>query len=110
MKEFLDKLFEFFLYRSEKPTYVLIDVVDLPDTLDENKVYYVGEKNKKWVAVFICPCGCSAIIKLNLIAGCRPRWKVKIRSKRKFKLVPSIWRKIGCQSHFHIINGNVLWH
>lgn len=52
-----------------------------------------------------CPCGCGAIISLNLIPNVRPCWKIRLNN-----ITPSINRNIGCKSHFSIAGGKVEWH
>ncbi|WP_445731075.1 DUF6527 family protein [Mariniflexile sp.] len=58
---------------------------------------------------FKCPCGCQSIINLNLLKETFPCWDFHIRNNSLITLSPSIRRLIGCQSHFFLKNGNVIW-
>jgi hypothetical protein len=80
--------------------YALVPVEDFPDVLKPNKVYLAGEANHYWGAALLCPCGCGETIQLNLLKEVRPCWKVKRNSKGAVTILPSIWRRNGCKSHF----------
>lgn len=83
-------------------------VKDIPQEMKRNVVYLVGERSYLWAAAFFCPCGCGELITLNLLKEARPRWKFHIRWGR-ISLFPSIWRKVGCGSHFHVRKGKIKW-
>lgn len=83
-------------------------VVDFPDALDRNTVYFLGGKGKEWLAGFTCPCGCGDLIELPLI-GRSPKWKIKITPSNTLSISPSIHRSLGCASHFFILRGKVIW-
>jgi len=73
-------------------------------------VYLVGENGDEWVAAFICPCGCKQVINLNLLEyEGRPVWKVQEDSRGRASIVPSVWRHVGCKSHFIIRDGEIIW-
>lgn len=84
-------------------------VVDLPEPLDPDKIYIVGENGNDWVIVLLCPCGCQASIHLNILKSARPRWDFSMDTKARITVTPSIWRTSGCRSHFFIRNGSVRW-
>lgn len=89
--------------------YDAVDAEDLPHIVNEKKIYIVGEKEHKWLAVMICPCGCLEIIQLNLLKEADPCWKIKFHKNRRITLKPSVWRIKGCRSHFRLINGKIEW-
>lgn len=91
-----------------KPSYrwVLAEVV--PEKFHQHTVYLVGE-GEPWQAAFLCPCGCGARIQLSLVRDDQPRWDFTAHSDRKITLHPSVWRKSGCQSHFFLREGRILW-
>ena len=91
------------------PLFFGVNVDDEPEKLMRETVYVVGIKFNKWLAMFICPCGCNSCIKLNLLKESRPRWTVKIHKNHRVTIKPSIWRIEGCKSHFTIRNGKVNW-
>lgn len=86
-----------------------IDVVDEPEVLSESTVYVVGLRYNKWLAVFLCPCGCHSVIKLNMLKDCRPCWSVRIHKKSNVTIKPSVWRIEGCRSHFTVRKGEIAW-
>ena len=82
--------------------------IDEPDTLDEWVIYIIGERHNYWMITFRCPCGCNSVISLNLLKGVRPRWRFKTRWGT-ISISPSVWRRVGCRSHFYIRKGKVDW-
>lgn len=81
---------------------------DDPEHVHDKVVYIVGEHPHLWKMCFKCPCGCNEIIDLNLLEQATPCWKFTIRW-HKISIYPSVWRRVGCRSHFHIRRGNVEW-
>ena len=104
MRRIFNKLVDWF-----QPNYATIFVEDFPENIEQQNIYVVGSKEYPWQVAFKCPCGCASIIQLSLLAESRPNWKFKIDKFRRISLNPSIWRKIGCKSHFFIRKGKVLW-
>ncbi|WP_394367166.1 DUF6527 family protein [Pontibacter fetidus] len=100
----LQRIINFF-----RPAYRAKDVEDFPELLELKTVYAVGAPVSPWVLAFLCPCGCKAIIQLNLLKEARPRWSYKVSKKGDITVQPSIWRKQGCQSHFFIRRGKIVW-
>ncbi len=84
-------------------------VEDFPDRLDKAKVYLAGEDQNLWAASMICPCGCGAIIRLNLLQQVRPCWSAQEHSDGTLTLTPSVWRQKGCRSHFVLREGRIRW-
>lgn len=64
-----------------------------------------GEPAVGWL---VCPCGCGDVISLRLSGRRSPRWHLR-RADGPATLVPSIWRKGGCRSHFILRDGRVHW-
>ncbi|WP_425571243.1 DUF6527 family protein [Novipirellula rosea] len=56
-----------------------------------------------------CPCGCKSRIQLCCIPGSRPRWTFDVHENNTITLHPSVWRTVGCRSHFFLRNGRVSW-
>lgn len=79
-----------------------------PDEISERVIYIVGHRPHYWMLSFKCPCGCKETISLNILKGANPRWRFVVRWRR-ITIYPSIWRKVGCKSHFHIRRGRVRW-
>ena len=83
---------------------------ELPTKLNSQLVYPIGEKNDLWSLAFLCPCGCNDVIHLNLLEhGDRPSWKITDYPDHLADLSPSVWRKVGCKSHFFLKDGRVQW-
>jgi hypothetical protein len=93
---------------TRRRTYRLAYVTEEPDRLDRRTVYAVGEGGHLWHVTFLCPCGCSAVISLNLLPDDSPRWHLSTENGRP-TLTPSVHRKIGCGSHFFLRNGLCVW-
>ncbi|MBS1682160.1 MAG: hypothetical protein JST48_10635 [Bacteroidetes bacterium] len=102
--------FNFSFRKKEKTNYTLISIEDFPEAIEGGKLYLIGSQNKKWLIAMLCPCGCDAVIQLNLLKEAKPQWKTRINKKGHITVLPSIRRIIGCQSHFHIIKSSVQWH
>lgn len=83
-------------------------IEELPENIAHNIIYIVGEKNYQWMAAFICPCGCEAVIKLNLLKKTYPTWKVSVK-RDLITIRPSIRRIVGCCKHFLIIRGRLFY-
>jgi hypothetical protein len=89
--------------------YTMTKVDDLPDALRRKTIYIAGEGDHLWYAAMVCPCGCGAILQLCLMDGQRPKWSVEEHDDGTISLYPSIWRKVGCKSHFWIKRGKIVW-
>src|SRR4051812_28267917 len=49
---------------------------------------------------FLCPCGCGAVVSINLMPQAGKAWRARFDSGRGLSLFPSIWLDVGCKSHF----------
>lgn len=87
-------------------------VVDKPPqnaNVRSKEFYVVNPNNRpKWV-MFLCPCGCKSVITLTLQASHRPKWLFVESEYGRPTISPSVWRDIGCLSHFWIDDGRVYW-
>ena len=43
------------------------------------------------------------------VPGDRPGWKLRDHWDGTASLAPSVWRKVGCKSHFWLRKGRVEW-
>lgn len=89
--------------------YKTLLVNEVPDRCDHETVYLVGEGGDLWFAAMRCPCGCGTAIQLSLLPDDKPQWSHKIHPDQSVSLHPSVWRKVGCKSHFWFKNGRVHW-
>lgn len=82
---------------------------DLPEVLQNYRLYIVEESSFQERAAMVCPCGCQKTLFLNLLEDERPCWRVRVAPKGEASLSPSVWRKTGCESHFWLRQGKVKW-
>jgi hypothetical protein len=80
---------------------------DPPEKERDGVIYIIGGI-APWLLSMHCPCGCGETIQLNLLKEGSPCWNFKVHQK-KITLNPSVWRTIGCKSHFIISKGQVRW-
>ncbi len=96
-------------FEKNKLHFKVIEVEDLPDFLEPNFFYLIGKYPHTWSLAFLCPCNCSEVIQLNLLKEASPKWSFNLNWDGSFKISPSVWRKIGCRSHFFIRNDRLIW-
>lgn len=84
-------------------------IEDLPEIIPNKIILIGGEDKNPDSLVFKCPCGCHTDIYLNLLKDAKPRWHYRITKKNKITISPSVWRKVGCKSHFYVRNGQIDW-
>ena len=89
--------------------FTAIHVEELPEELEATAVYIAGEGQHLWFASMLCPCGCGETLYMNLQKDSRPRWSVSHHSDKSVSLSPSVWRKVGCRSHFYLHKGQIIW-
>jgi hypothetical protein len=88
---------------------VVADDADLPETIPQMSVFIVGLPGNEWLAVMTCPCGCEARLLLNLLPDEMPNWRLTIATDGVVTLSPSVWRTVGCRSHFFLRSGKIQW-
>lgn len=84
-------------------------LTELPDNLDPTIVYVLGEGAHLWSVAMVCPCGCEAVLHMGLHADARPCWRLTYHWDGTASLVPSVWRQVGCHSHFFLRRGRIEW-
>ena len=80
-----------------------------PQRLTADIVYIIGDDECQWAAVLLCPCGCGDAIHLSLATDSRPSWRIQEHRGGSVSLLPSVWRTVGCKSHFIIYRGRIFW-
>jgi hypothetical protein len=60
----------------------------------------------RWL-VMMCPCGCGEQLPINLDPEAGPAW-VAHQYGDKLSLYPSVWRDVGCESHFIVWRDEIL--
>lgn len=84
-------------------------VEELPDAVTRGQFFVVGEDSYSWCAAMVCPCGCGETLQMSLLQEGRPRWTFEEHNDGTPTLHPSVWRQVGCRSHFFLRNGVVVW-
>jgi len=92
-----------------RPGFATLTVDDLPDVLDSERLYLVGDDDCPWSAALLCPCGCEATIQLSLLPDDKPSWRAVRHFSGSVSLQPSVWRTRGCRSHFFLRRGRIVW-
>jgi len=93
-----------------RPAFGELVYVDVwPDVFSKGTVYVQEASNGPWSLGFECPCGCREVVYLNLLKESRPTWNVEIRWFKGISIRPSVWRKVGCKSHFFLSRGQIDW-
>lgn len=82
---------------------------DVPTSPKIKTLYVVIEDNIRWSAAMLCPCGCGALINLNLLSDERPTWQLIKHQNNNVSLAPSIWRTVECRAHFWFRENRVYW-
>jgi Family of unknown function (DUF6527) len=81
----------------------------LPKKLKRKTLYVVEDDGFEEQAAMLCPCGCGAVLHLNLLTDERPCWRVTRHGDGTATLQPSVWRGKGCMSHFWFRRGRIEW-
>lgn len=81
----------------------------LPNKMPARDLVLLTEGAEEWSVAMMCPCGCGERVELPLIVAARPRWSLRLDSRGRPTLHPSIWRQDGCRSHYFIRAGKVVW-
>lgn len=105
MQEFTLK----FLHLFSRDRYLAQRIDELPEQVHKRRIYLVGESQEPWLIAFECPCGCNSLIQLNTLKDAKPCWSYELRRFGRISLKPSVWRKVGCKSHFWVRNGEIVW-
>lgn len=65
-------------------------------------------RHRKW-SMFLCPCGCGSVVTLSLQPDKSPHWTFRRSKGGRATLRPSVWRDVGCKSHFFLNDGRIHW-
>lgn len=110
MKLFIRKLYrDFRAFIGFPAPYTVTTVEDIPDHLIPEMLYLAEEDGDYWLAAMDCPCGCKSKIQLSLLPNDKPKWTVTKHNNGSASLHPSVWRTVGCKSHFWFKNSLVTW-
>lgn len=96
-------------FKPNAPQYITVYIDELPVQLQKLTVYVLGESEHLWSTAMICPCGCGELLQMSLHKQGRPRWELTNHGDGTVSLSPSVWRKVGCKSHFFLKHGRIIW-
>lgn len=96
-------------FRPGSAPYATALVEGLPEEPGPRTIYLAGAGGDPWAAALACPCGCGAVIRLNLLKDARPCWSVVEYRDGIISIEPSVWRRKGCRSHFFFRRGRIEW-
>lgn len=91
-----------------RPRFRIVETADdFPELMERKTLYVLSEDGDAWAAAMVCPCGCQAILHLNLFADQRPCWRLNLDGGGS--LTPSVWRRDHCGAHFWFRGGRIYW-
>lgn len=93
----------------ENPGYRIEYVEDVPELIRDKIILIVQDGNDPELLVFKCPCGCDLGVSLNLLEDARPKWNFNFNDDGTMDVYPSIWRTVGCKSHFWLKASKIKW-
>ena len=93
----------------KSPRLRIVRTDEMPERPSPRHLYVVGERGEDWYAAMVCPCGCRAVLELNLVPSGRPCWKLTTHHDESPSLFPSVWRQVGCRAHFFMRQGRIVW-
>jgi hypothetical protein len=64
-------------------------------------------EKKKWLR-FVCPCGCGAVLALNLMRSQTPCWTVQEHEDGSISVQPSVDAQ-KCGAHFWVRRNRIDW-
>ena len=81
----------------------------MPRLIAPKTLYILNEDGEPWQATMRCPCGCGASLHMNLIPDEKAVWRAKVEADGTGTLHPSVWRQVGCRSHFFKKKKKIRW-
>lgn len=111
MYNFFKKIWYWLFGTKSESVFTFKYVEDNPkkESVKENILYVVGNKEyQKW-AYLKCPCECGDVIMLSLNQERFPSWSVKLNENNQPSIYPSVHRLDDCRSHFWMKEGKIIW-
>jgi Family of unknown function (DUF6527) len=87
----------------------IIEGDSLPERLPRRNLILAREDGEDWCVGLRCPCGCGERLEMMMLENVAPRWDAALDGKGRVSLHPSVWRRIGCRSHFWVREGKIVW-
>lgn len=73
------------------------------------RLYVASSSKGPTFGYLLCPCGCGELLHLRFLPDRKPRWDIHVEQGGLVSLTPSVWRQVGCRSHFVLTQGKVYW-
>lgn len=80
-----------------------------PESIKDRHTYLCKDEGEDWSLSMQCPCGCGDKLELMLLKEVTPHWTLRATKKRYPTLHPSVWRQSGCNAHFWLRDGRIIW-
>lgn len=87
----------------------IVEGDSLPERLPRRNLILAREDGEDWCVGLHCPCGCGERLEMMTLGNVAPRWDVQLDGKGRVSLHPSVWRRVGCRSHFWVKAGKIVW-
>lgn len=81
----------------------------LPSRMPLRDVVLTMDDGEPWTIGMVCPCRCGDVIEMLVIHGAKPRWNIETDAVGRPTVSPSVWRNVGCKSHFWVRKGRIHW-
>lgn len=81
----------------------------IPAAMPSRDLVLLSEGGDAWSVRMACPCGCGQLVELPLIPEASPCWRLEVDDAQRPTLMPSVWLRTGCKSHFFVRAGKVHW-
>lgn len=107
----LRKLVEMFRWWRRKlpPVYRAERVTVIGDRVPPGVIQVEGDDECAWAVGMACPCGCGDVVNLSLVPGREANWRLTLHRDGTVSLFPSVWRTVGCRSHYWIRRSRLIW-
>jgi hypothetical protein len=94
---------------SPRRALTIIESDSLPERLPRRNIVLAREDGEDWCVGLRCPCGCGERLEMMMLENVTPRWDIVLDGKGRASLRPSVWRRVGCRSHFWVKDGKIIW-
>lgn len=87
----------------------IIESDTLPARLPFRNLVLAREDGEDWCVGLRCPCRCGQRLEMMLLKEVKPHWELTLDARGRVTLHPSVWLRTGCQSHFWVREGKIIW-
>jgi Family of unknown function (DUF6527) len=94
---------------SPRRVLTIIESDSLPEQLPRRNLVLAREDGEDWCVGLRCPCGCGERLEMMMLENVTPRWDIALDKQGRVSLLPSVFRRVGCRSHFWVRAGRIVW-